>query len=116
MSWGTEKILEASKTTQHITAKFIGHGCTYLIFLGTYVEDSIEISNFSIEWEEQNYNIQFGKCLTARNLTNTQKMQVFLHINPNFTYNIWIHDPHFQVLSNNPSSNSGFKILLQETF
>ena len=28
MSWGTEKTLEASKTTQHITAKFIGHGCS----------------------------------------------------------------------------------------
>ena len=31
MSWGTEKTLEAPKMTQHITAKFIGHGCIYKI-------------------------------------------------------------------------------------
>ena len=39
MSWGTENTLEAPKTTQHITAKFIGHGCTYLDGL---VEEHLE--------------------------------------------------------------------------
>ena len=39
-----------------------------LNLLGSYLEDSIEVNKVSIAWEEQSYNIQFGKCLSARNI------------------------------------------------
>ena len=78
-------------------------------FVGSYLEDSEEVHNFSIKWTEENYNIQYGKCLTARKLVNIYPRYVYLHLNPNFTYNIWIHDPRFQVLSWNPSGIPGIK-------
>ena len=85
--------------------------------IGSYLEDSEKVHNFSIKWTEENYNIQYGKCLTARKLGNIYPRYVYLHLNPNFTYYIWIHDPSFQVLSWNPSGIPGIKKTpFKETF
>ena len=61
--------------------------------------------------------MKYGKCLTARKLVNIYPKYVYLHLNPNFTYYIWIHDPSFQVLSWNPSGIPGIKKApFKETF
>ena len=104
LSYTKEEIILGIETRKRVKKNY-----NIFICLGSFLVNSKKNQTFTIEWDQQNYIMRWGKCLTAKNLENVNSMSLHLLLNPNFTYNIWISDPKFQVLSSNPSSIPGIK-------
>ena len=69
MSQGTKNTLEASKTTQHITAKFFGHGCIFQNNIKIFSNYGNGVSDISIfESVAKNY-IELQKDDTSSKYT-----------------------------------------------
>ena len=75
-----------------------------------FPENLVSISfnrNVTGIWEDFTESIWHGRCQTMRNYGKLEEnlcLKVYMNVSKSFAYRIYLHDPNFLLISDNPSN------------
>ena len=73
-----------------------------LYFTGLHLTSNSTLEPKSVHWEEFSHYNMWIRCFMSRNIGQMDSSWINIKLNSSFTYDIWLADPDFFLLSYNP--------------